>query len=553
MKQSKLAFFENIISTGDFDKLNAFIDPRTWISLSHEEKIRMGEAFALQANRIKDDENLSLETILKYAKLFLELSCETELIDCVETAIIFYKKIQIESMDKEIQHEVCSGLGLCYVFLFKCFYKSEHLDAVSHFYTKATTLKPEDATIWYYWGSILFLAARVLENEDYLRAAIEKLAVIRNEGIGNAEALYVGALALSGFIEENPDQFTIAEKIVQRALEKTPTDPVLLFAYAEICYYRGMYFEEESSFVQGLEKVERGLKLDKNLGGLWHIRGRLQHCLAERRDDRALTIEALSSFKAAAASSVADLGYFWFEWGLACYCLVRGPQDLLYVREAKEKFEHAIESHEEVIMPEWLYFYAETLDSLAILEEKFEYHQEAAQALEVAIAIYPEYIQAFTSLGSTYQHIAGWTSDPAYYEKALLCYQEAAKLDPEDYFNYSEWGHTLINYAAFLEDDGENIEPHVLTKIDALRLEAEQQLLTSYSLGGAMQATYHLACLYSMKGNISDAVSYFQKAVDMGYLPAMDQVEKDPWLENLSKTQYFQNLKKSYSPSPPKR
>ena len=149
-------------------------------------------------------------------------------------------------------------------------------------------------------------------------------------------------------------------------------------------------------------------------------------------------------------------------------------------------------------------------------------------------------------------------SDVEAFRKAMLHFQVATLEDPEDDLAWCEWGVALMHFYDLTVTEDETLGSGLQTSLlDMPHMEsvsltgsgqpmsalehAEHNFLQAILLGNT-QSHYNLACLYSLQGNVTDAMSYFEKAVDCADLPPFEVVMQDLWLQNLRNTSSFQNF-----------
>jgi hypothetical protein len=67
---------------------------------------------------------------------------------------------------------------------------------------------------------------------------------------------------------------------------------------------------------------------------------------------------------------------------------------------------------------------------------------------------------------------------------------------------------------------------------------AESKLLHALTLG-QLNASYHLACLYSLMGNYTASMSYLERASRTGVITSIEELLHDEWLEGVRQTPEF--------------
>ncbi len=152
--------------------------------------------------------------------------------------------------------------------------------------------------------------------------------------------------------------------------------------------------------------------------------------------------------------------------------------------------------------------------------------------LITACSIDPNYTQARFQLAVSYAHFAELLGDSDCFDKSIEIFQKLIQEDPEDDAAYNEYGSALMNLSVLKENLDREHQ-------DELQRRAEQAFLQALSLGN-QQVFYNLACLYSLRKNLSDSFHFFKKAVESGFIASIDDIIYDEWLENVRATPFFQ-------------
>ncbi len=445
----------------------------------------------------------------------------------------------------------------CYHYLFGIRLEKRYLLLAHEQFEKAASLGLCSFDLYLQWANLHFLAAKLWQDATYLRTSVEKFDKANNLSERNPLVLgrFAEALALLGSHEESVEFIAEAKKLIQSA-ESFGEETAELFSSSVfvLCQY-GRYFVEEKYFLEAIEKADQGLLQFEKYGPLWHGLGVAKFSLGEIREDHALLQEANSAFLEASKLESGRFAYFWNEWGILLLSLAEATCEKKHLEDAERKFERTIILHE-TVEPEWLFNYGCTLDFLGDLSDDEAYYERAVQALTAALTAAPSYQGVRTHLAAAYAHLGEIMSDVEAFRKSMLHFQVAILEDPEDDLAWCEWGVALMHFYDLTEDEiaGSGLQTSLLDMPQmesvaqigheqlALPLEhAEHNFLQAILLGNT-QANYNLACLYSVQGNISDAMLYFEKAVDCADLPPFEVVMQDLWLQNLRNTPSFQNF-----------
>lgn len=426
------------------------------------------------------------------------------------------------------------NLASCYNHLFNLHLEQSHFIAASEYFEKAAVVDPSLFDVHLQWGNLLFVASQVWQDALLLRTCVEKYTqatkLIATHPV--LLARFGQALAFLGSHDENVNLMAKAQTLVQEGLQFAPETVELWGSLAFILCQQGRYFVEDKYFLWAIDKAKQGLSLDEKCGMLWHCLAVAKFSLGELRDDLQLLQEASDAFQKASELEPGRFAYFWNEWGILFLSLADSTGEKHYLEAAEEKFERAILSHESV-EPEWLFNYGCTLDFLGDISDDETYYERAIQALNTVLSCDPTYRGVRLHLACTYAHLGELMEDVEMFEKSLAHFEVATQEDPEDDMAWTEWGVSLMHLFELTYDQS--------LKHDTSHLQhAEHNFMQAVTLGN-MQACYNLACLYSMQGNISDAMHYFEKAVVCDALPSYEAIVEDAWLENLRNTQLFQS------------
>jgi tetratricopeptide (TPR) repeat protein len=388
---------------------------------------------------------------------------------------------------------------------------------------------------WMQWGAMLLVASKLWQDADCLRASVVKL----QEGYRLAPdssaviALFAEALGFLGMHEENADFIKQADALVREAIQTDFNCAELYAAHASILCNFAYYFSEEKYVTQALEQISFGMMAKGPCELLYYRLAVAKFLLSEFHHDVPTLEEALDAFQVASKTDVGRFGHFWNEWGVALLTIANITFDKKYLHEAQEKFERAITIHTRVL-PEWLYNYGCTLNYLGDVTDNESYYERALQALTNAITLDPTHLAARFHLAQSYSHLGILMDDIEAFQEAIRHFQLLIEQDPEDDLAWIEWGVTLMRLTELTRDD-------TLMQDSTLLDVAEMNFLQALMLGND-EASYHIACLYSYQGNISDAMYYFEKAIENDVLPPLELVLEDEWLENLRKTTHFKDL-----------
>jgi tetratricopeptide (TPR) repeat protein len=227
----------------------------------------------------------------------------------------------------------------------------------------------------------------------------------------------------------------------------------------------------------------------------------------------------------------------WNGWGIVLLKLAEITNEKRNVEAAVAKFEQALmlyssRNGDDDLDPDLLYNYGCALDFLGDFYEEACYYEKAVQALTKVLQIDSEYTAARYNLALALSHLGEQTADVECFHQAIDQFQMLLTVDREDGMVWSEYGLTLLNLAQLVHDAA------LPDKSLQYYEDAADKLLCAVSLG-CLQASYYLACLFSLLRRFDDAMFYIERADSQDALPPIDEVMRDDWLESLRQTTAF--------------
>lgn len=477
-----------------------------------------------------------------YAQVLAEFGLLVNREDLLLEAVELFEKHlpndeEIKELDEHPLHFATCFMYLAsaYSYFFTSHLTEAHFLKAQEAFIRVLQLKSDFHQAWLHLGCLFLLAFKRWQKIDLLKACVERLREAYQLESNDPYVIskFAEAMAHLGVYEEVVDHLKFAEYIIETGLSEHPDSIELITALAVLYVCFGRYFEETKYFAAAIEYAEKGLIDDPGHIPLLHTLAQAKFFLSQSLDDTKALKEALQLFQKVSQYEVGNLAHFWNEWGIALVHAADLTQDDAYLVEAEAKFEKAIILQDSVV-PEWLFNYGCTLDFLGDLKEDEIYYERAIQALQLAVNADPEFISARTHLACAYMHLGEAMDDVAAFREACHHFQIVIEQDPENDFALGEWGLALMHLAELTHDE-------TIKDTEGLLEQAESQFFKALSLGNT-QACYHLACLYSYQGNIADALFYFEKAIEEDMLPPHSILKEDDWLENLRKTDYFQQF-----------
>jgi tetratricopeptide (TPR) repeat protein len=208
------------------------------------------------------------------------------------------------------------------------------------------------------------------------------------------------------------------------------------------------------------------------------------------------------------------------------------------------------------IAPDW---YGTYVNIGAIYNDMGQY-EKAIDPLKKSIAIRASY-PGYVNLGMAHQGLRRWAD-------AVNSYQEAIKLDPQEYVTWGNLGAALY-YGGQKDASVQPYRKAIELSLEELKVNPRDPLVLSavagyYSmLGDRQHALSYLkqaleygrndkeilldaAGVYNQLGDIGPALEWLGKAVQAGY--TIDKIQADPEFANLVNTPGYQQLMKSSHP-----
>ncbi len=431
--------------------------------------------------------------------------------------------------------------NLAYSFqkLFLSTYIETYFNLAIESYENASKLQANNATLWMRWGQLLCIRGKNKRDEKMLDESLDKhetadLCDPDNPVIINA---WAEALLAYGSITEDLNLLRLAEQKILRSLEKQRDNPETwgLYAYSQLEY--GSYFSDHKYYVKAIEKFQHAIALNRDDPILWHGIMMANCLLGDATSEK-------RAFKQAAkhCMRVVDCGghhnpFFWNDWGVILMKLGTMTQEKRYIEAALAKFEQAIrlkkhDSNSDNIEIEWLYNYGCALDFLGDYQEPAINYDKAVQILSRVIEINPKFYSAHFNLGMALAHLGELNDDAECFYRSFEHFAIYTSYESEDESAWCEWGVALLNFALLVLDP-----MHPDEGISVFEL-AESKLIHSLGLG-QLNASYHLACLYSLTGDYVSSMNFLDRASRTGVITSLDELIHDDWLEGVRQTDAF--------------
>ncbi len=380
-------------------------------------------------------------------------------------------------------------------------------------------------TFWILWGDLLGESGKINKDPLKIKQAIEKYAGAKKEGWQLVEPL-----ALLGSYTGHLDAIVEAEEKILHLTDQNPEDPDLWYAYGSCLIAYAEYYNDPNFYDLAIEKLQQGLSLDRTNAKLWHQLGFCHSRIGWAIEEEEPLQRSLKFF-AKASDLRPNSPLITYDYALALYKLAEITSNLEVLEQGIQLLETLLQSQKNALLyhPEWLFYYAASLDLLGDHLDEENYYIRAIEVFSQVLLIDPDYPNIHYKIALTFAHLGELTSHIDFFHRSLNYFKLAIKEDEENEEIYLEWGLTLINLAHNVLDS---------FAIGELYREAELKIIRAGQLGN-QHAYYHLACLYSLTTRPADAMYLLEKALKLDVLPPIEELLQDEWLEGVRITEPF--------------
>ncbi len=418
--------------------------------------------------------------------------------------------------------------------LYERTHDEDHFSQANECYSAGAQLKPDAVEIWIDWANFLYQSGKRSHDLKRIRSAIEKCqrAAAIDRTHKHVLAIWAECLASMGELTERLDLLHEAFNKVSEASEISEDDLVVCLAHGNCLQAFGHYFQDIDYYYQAIEKWQAGLSHDRTSHRLWHAIGCTYLMVGTMESDLESIERACRFFNKACdlhASSV-----YYFDNALALSKLGEMQHKAEHLEHSIAFFEKALNLQKNAVYlhPEWLFYYACTIDILGDFHEDPSIYSRAIEIFSHVLTIDPDFPMIHHRLGLAFTHMGELLNELEYFQRALHCMRLAARRDEDNDQILLDWAIALINVAQYSADPAE---------ADVSLREAELKLTQACKLGN-LQANYQMACLNSLLGNYERAMRFIEKADEFDALPPVDELLQDEWLEGLRGTPYFREF-----------
>lgn len=457
---------------------------------------------------------------------------------CLEAVEYYHKAVSEDHQNYDRWFRLAS----CHEKLYDINGHLQHFELALAAFDVASKSPDPHFYLWLRWGKLYLNASKLQKNPAYAYSSMEKFEKASQIDADHPVLLGLWGEAdmIYGMHNEQLELLRSAENKITRSIKHIPENPHIWALYGTCLNELGRYFNDESYYIQAIEKFQQGLALNHEDPLLWYGLATSYYCIGEYWNDSQQVENAVNSFQKVFDFGGHQFPQFWNDWGLALMKLSELTSDKTSLEAAIKKFEYIIPMHEEGQLQnhyeaEWLYNYGCALDFLGDFSEDVTYYEKAIAVLSKALQIDPHFTNARYNLAVTLSHFGEATADLDALQSSIEHFQTILRLDPEDEMAWNDSGLAYLNIAELV---------HEKSRPECSKIyydEAEQKFLHALALG-CTHTFYNLACLHSLLHNYSSAMHFLEKAELAGTLPSLDDMLHDEWLENLVETPAFRQF-----------
>lgn len=418
--------------------------------------------------------------------------------------------------------------------LYEHTHEEDHFTQAVEFFESALQIKTYDADLWIEYIRMLCDSGRAQRDIKRIRTCIEKChrgyAYHSNHPV--ILSIWAEALALLGELSDRADLIFEAQNKLSEALNITEEDPAIWYSSGMCMRSFGSYFNDYDYHYQAIQKFQIGLSIDRTEHRLWHALALSYFTVAQFSLDLKEIEKTLKFFQK--AIDLYPSSFYLIDHAKALVKFGEATHNKDYLQGALDRFENALNAQKNALYlhPDWLFYYASTLDLLGDFHEEDIYYNRAVEIFSHVLMIDPDYPNIHHRLAQTFCHLGDLIGEGDHFFRAIHHLRLALKHDEENDQIIMDWGLALINIAEHAN------HPH---DSELIFKEAEHKLMTSAKLGN-LQAYYHLGCLYSIQRQYDKAMYFIQKADAYKALPPMDEILQDEWLDGLRSTEDFREF-----------
>ncbi|MBS3904382.1 MAG: hypothetical protein KGZ39_03560 [Simkania sp.] len=476
-------------------------------------------------------ERFSEEFWICFGKACKELGlCINDVRLLVKALHCFKHAVTLAVGSYEAWHSMASTLHI----LYEKTHDEDHFSQANECYSAGAQLKPDLIDIWLDWAVFLYESGKRSHDLKRVRASIEKCqrAAALDRSHPRILAVWAECLATMGELTERLDLLHEAFNKASEASQLAPEDLVVCLAHGHCLQAFGHYFQDCDYYYQAIEKWQTGLSNDRTCHRLWHAIA-CTYLMVGTIEQDIESLERSCRFFGKASDLCANSVYF-FDYALALSKLGEISHKSKILEDAVSYFEKALNLQKNAVYlhPEWLFYYACTIDILGDYHEDPAIYSRAIEIFSLVLTIDPDFPMIHHRLGLAFLHIGELLNEVEYFQRSLHYMRLAMRCDEDNDQILLDWAIALINFAQSTPDASDS---------EASLRDAELKLTQASKLGN-LQAYYQIACLNSLLGHYERAMRFIEKADEFDALPSIEDMMQDEWLEGLRATPYFREF-----------
>ncbi len=418
----------------------------------------------------------------------------------------------------------------------------DYLESADSCFGIAAQIDASSSLLWLKWGELEATLGKA--KVDFHLMENSWLKFEKSFAIDPTQPLLLNAWAESelfvGVCQEKLELILSCKDRVQKSLYLQSDLPKSWHLLGICLNELGHYFEEETYYLQAIEKFQYGLSLASKDPFLWYGMALAHYALGELKNDRLLIQKATRFCSYTIECGGGMTPQFWNDWGVALLKLGEMNDQIDYVASAIEKFEKALSFQKnkvgkELFDLEWAYHHGCALDLMGELSGDHTYFEKSIQVLKQVVQLAPEDKEARYNYALALYHLADALWEVEEYQRAIHQFEILSQNDPEDATIQVDFGVTLTSFALLIRDE------HEFEKEKELFSLAEAHLVQGAALGN-YQAFYHLAGLYSLNHLFDQSIHCLEKSLFFGCLPPKNEIFRDNWLQEVRQTTAFKQF-----------
>lgn len=451
--------------------------------------------------------------------------------------------LRIQLSESQQSAELWSHMGQLSLKLYETTCLNSDYQYAERCFGNTALLAPERWQSWYCWGSLYVTAGKARQQISLLRFGLEKLtkALKLRPGKPQIASQIAECQLMMAIAEEDFQLMKHAQQCLDQCVETEPFEITHLFRKGMCQLAIARYFGDSQHLIKAYTFFQ---ETEESLGPMPQLQIGLALCcsaLAETALEPQLLQKAIEHFEKGKKLASCQV-HLLIDWAAA---LMRFAE---FCGQSKELIEKALVKLNQALQlcdhleigptANLLFHFGCALDFMGDVTGEEALYEQSIHALTKAIQIDPDHYPARFNLAVVYSHIGESFDDAKSLLSAARHFQALARLDSEDELVWQEWGITLMHLAEASQEDDNIVDLPLLE-------EAEMKLHQALQLG-ALTPHYHLASIYSLRGQIDVALNYLERAIEEKTVPGIEEIEEDEWLDALRQAPRYIELMEKF-------